>query len=58
MLEDKRTPAPGDVDYKGGIFKTEVHDSTRHIHQEVTTYKDANGNVTSVFIRDLFGGIF
>ena len=56
-MEFKKEPAPGDKDYKGGIFVTEVHDSSRHIHQQVTTYKDAKGNVTAVYIRDLFGGI-
>ena len=57
MKEEKEKRLyPGDAGYKGGIFKTTVHSKGQHI--EITTHKDSDGNVTSVYVRDLFLGIF
>lgn len=57
MFEKKEEKLfPGDKGYEGGIFKTTVHVNGQH--KEVTTIKDAYGNVTGVYARDLFLGIF
>ena len=53
--EEKRL-YPGDVGYKGGVFTTRVYSKGKNV--EITTVKDPNGNVESVFVRDLFLGIF
>ena len=53
--EEKRL-YPGDVGYKGGVFTTRVYSKGKNV--EITTVKDSNGNVQSVFVRDLFLGIF
>ena len=45
-----------DKDYQGGIFKTRDYSNGKNV--EITTVKDPNGNVESVFVRDLFLGIF
>lgn len=47
---------PGDVGYKGGKFITRAYVNGKNV--EITTYKDPDGNVTSVFTRDLIFGIF
>ena len=51
MFDDdkKRTPMPGDADYKGGIFTTYVTDESGQTHRVVTT-KDANGNIVNVLM--------
>lgn len=54
--EEKKRAYPGDKDYQGGIFKTRVYSNGKNV--EITTVKDPNGNVESVFVRDLFLGIF
>lgn len=58
MFEEKEEKKlyPGDKDYQGGIFKTRVYSNGKNV--EITTVKDSNGNVQSVFVRDLFLGIF
>ena len=56
MSEQKRTPRPGDADYKGGTFKTVIRVNGKA--KEVTTIKDAYGNVVYVSERDLVLGIF
>lgn len=57
-MEDKNEKKlyPGDKGYQGGIFKTRVYSKGKNV--EVTTVKDANGNVQAVFVHDLFLGIF
>ena len=48
MFDDrKRTPMPGDTDYRGGIFHTTVTDENGQIYRVITT-KDANGNIINV----------
>ena len=53
--EEKRL-YPGDVGYQGGVFTTRVYSKGKNV--EITTRKDAYGNVTSVSVVDLFLGIF
>lgn len=53
--EEKRL-YPGDKGYKGGIFTTRVYSKGKNI--EITTVKDPDGNVVSVYTRDLILGIF
>lgn len=54
-MEEKK-PAPGDKDYKGGVVTTRGYSKGKNV--EITTKKDANGNVQAVFVRDLWLGIF
>lgn len=55
-MEDKKKLFPGDKGYEGGIFTTRVYSKGKNM--EITTKKDANGNVQAVFARDLWLGIF
>lgn len=52
----ERKPMPGDKDYKGGVFKTRVYSDGKNV--EVTTTKDAEGNILNVSIKKLIMGIF
>lgn len=54
--EKEKQLRPGDVGYKGGVFTTRIYSNGKNV--EVTTYKNPNGDVESVFVRDLFLGIF
>lgn len=54
--EEQTKLYPGDKDYPGGIFTTRVYSKGKNL--EITTHKDANGNITSVYTRDLLFGIF
>ena len=54
--EKEKRPQVGDVGYKGGRFVTRAYVNGKNV--EVVTYKDPDGNVTSVFTRDLILGIF
>ena len=56
MEKDKKKLYPGDKGYEGGIFTTRAYSKGKNV--EITTKKDANGNVQAVFVRDLFLGIF
>ena len=55
-MEDKKKLFPGDKGYEGGTFTTRVYSKGKNL--EVTTKKDANGNVQAVFVRNLWLGIF
>lgn len=56
-FEDKnKKPAPGDKDYKGGIFTTRAYAPGKNI--EIITKKNPNGEVEAVFMHDLILGIF
>lgn len=54
--ENNRRLYPGDPGYKGGTFVTRVYQDDKNI--EITTKKDADGNIIAIFVRDLFLGIF
>ena len=56
MSENNKRLYPGDKGYPGGVFTTRVYSKGKNV--EITTIKDSNGNVQSVFVRDLFLGIF
>ena len=47
---------PGDKGYLGGTFTTTVTSKGKNL--EITTKKDANGNVQAVFVRNSLLGIF
>ena len=55
-MDEKRRPAPGDPDYKGGIFYTTVYVNGEA--KEARIEKDPNGNIISTFITDKILGIF
>ena len=55
-MEDKKKLSPGDKGYEGGIVTTRAYSRGKNV--EITTKKDANGNVQAVFVRNLFLGIF
>ena len=56
MDKEKKKLYPGDKGYQGGVFTTRVYSNGKNV--EITTKKDANGNVEAVFVRDLWLGIF
>lgn len=56
MAEEKKKLYPGDKGYEGGVTVTRAYSNGKNV--EITTKKDANGNVQAVFVRDLWLGIF
>ena len=54
--KDEKKLYPGDKGYKGGVESTRIYSKGKNV--EVTTKRNANGDIEAVFVRDLFLGIF